>query len=137
MSQINIFEHFLIHFNDQMLNLNKKIFIVKDFLRRTNGTFSVMSNFKNDKQSEDNSYQNFFIKSRNKNDFFNLNINEEVLEFQLNVYKKLSKLTLEIKNNLTLNEISALKEYIRIKPFKIVETDKNTGIAIISHQLYE
>jgi hypothetical protein len=44
MSQINIFEHFLIHFNDQIVNLNKKIFIVKDFLRRTENTTLVISN---------------------------------------------------------------------------------------------
>jgi hypothetical protein len=137
MSQINIFEHFLIHFNDQIVNLNKKIFIVKDFLRRTENTTLVISDNIQDKNFEENVYHDFFKKSQNKNDFINFNVNEEVLDFQLNVYKKLSKLSIEIKNNLTMDEFFALKEYIRFKPFKIVETDKNTGIAILSHELYD
>jgi hypothetical protein len=78
MSQINIFEHFLIHFNDQIVNLNKKIFIVKDFLRRTENTTLVISDNIQDKNFEENVYHDFFKKSQNKNDFINFNVNEEV-----------------------------------------------------------
>ena len=42
-----------------------------------------------------------------------------------------------MKNNLSKDEIVSLKSFCRSKPFKIVETDKNTGIAVLSHKLYD
>ncbi len=61
----------------------------------------------------------------------------ETLEFEFEFYKEFSKLNFKnFKNNISLSEFSKIKDYIKNKPFKILNCDKNIGTAIISQNLF-
>ena len=68
--------------------------------------------------------------------FSNFNFQEESLNFKFEIYEKLSNHFMEFRNNLTNSEIRALNSFISDKQFKIVETDKNIGITICKHEIY-
>jgi hypothetical protein len=40
------------------------------------------------------------------------------------------------KSNISRDQFKTLIEFNKIKPFKIIDTDKNTGAALISNELY-
>ena len=52
-------------------------------------------------------------------------------------FNKLSKLSIDLKNNLSKDKIAIRKSLCRSKQFKIVEMDKNNGKAVLSHELYD
>ena len=68
--------------------------------------------------------------------FSNFNFQEESLNFKFEIYEKLSNHFMEFRNNLTNSEIRALNSFISDKQFKIVETDKNIGITVCKHEIY-
>jgi len=59
------------------------------------------------------------------------------LNFRISLFKSFQRLKFNFQPNLTEEQISSLIYFQTKKPFKVVETDKNTGSAIISNELYE
>jgi hypothetical protein len=51
------------------------------------------------------------------------------------MYKELSNLKLNKVNNLSKNELTVLKNFIKNKPFKVVDLDKNIGAGILDNNL--
>ena len=68
--------------------------------------------------------------------FSNFNFQEESLNFKFEIYEKLSNHFMDFRNNLINSEIRALNSFISDKQFKIVETDKNIGITVCKHEIY-
>lgn len=60
----------------------------------------------------------------------------ETLYFELEFLKNLENLEFRIKNNISVNQYKSIIWYQQMKPFKVVELDKNVGSAIISIDLY-
>jgi len=63
-----------------------------------------------------------------------------LIDFQLEVYEYFSKnetVFENLINNISKEEYFILSRFLTIKPFKIVECDKNVGSAIISHKAYD
>ena len=42
-----------------------------------------------------------------------------------------------IKPNITYDQLKAISIFQKTKPFKIIDCDKNVGLALISNELYE
>jgi hypothetical protein len=55
---------------------------------------------------------------------------------KLEFYKQLDKFKFNFKHNLSFEEFKCFLYFVKEKPFKIVELDKNVGVGIISHTLY-
>ena len=68
--------------------------------------------------------------------FFNYRFQEESLNFKFEIYEKLSTHFVNFKNNLSPKEITALYSFVNYKQFKVTETDKNIGITVSTHQVY-
>ncbi len=66
----------------------------------------------------------------------NIPIMTETLDFQIETLCHLEYLSFDLSNNISLDEYNAIIKYQKEKPFKVVELDKNIGMAIISNQLY-
>ncbi len=61
----------------------------------------------------------------------------ETVDLEFLLYKELNSIKFDIKNNnITKDEYKALKFFIKNKPFKITDCDKNVGIASISTKGY-
>ena len=60
------------------------------------------------------------------------------LDFEFELYKEFTNFKFDkINNNISLEEYNTLKIFLKNKPFKITECDKNIGVAIVSNQVYE
>ena len=69
----------------------------------------------------------------NPNNFF---IQKSSINFQFEFYKNISNFKYDYKRNLSKEEIYFLLDFIKYKPFKVVELDKNVGVGILSNNLY-
>jgi hypothetical protein len=61
------------------------------------------------------------------------------VDFQLSAHEYFSKKETffpKLINNISKEEYFIFTRFLRLKPFKVVECDKNVGSAIISHHLY-
>jgi hypothetical protein len=103
---------------DQIINKNKKFAIIDD------NYFEQMIKF---------------MKNKKHIDYDKLYLNNEVKEFRLNIHKKLLDNfdNINIKPNITLEQLKAIITFQKNKPFKIIDCDKNVGLALISNELYK
>ena len=61
---------------------------------------------------------------------------KETTEFKFSFYKDVCLDISKFTNNISKNEINLIRNYRKYKPFKIVECDKNIGMCIVSHEIY-
>jgi len=141
-SSFDLFKYFIHQFERELICLNKKIFI-KNIAEPPRD--QVASQFIDPLliPAQNNSpYDLFFDKSRNSmynnkiHSFFNYRFQEESLNFKFEIYEKLSTHFVNFKNNLSPKEITALYSFVNYKQFKVTETDKNIGITVSTHQVY-
>ena len=83
---------------------------------------------------------NYFLelsKTNKNNDYINRQF--ESNEFYYNIFNRLNNTKREINynSNLSKTQINNLKKYIKSKPFKVCDTDKNVGLAVLSNKLYD
>jgi hypothetical protein len=121
-----------------MVKLNNKLVIEKMKLNR--------SDLNNSKSKDDdteiiklNSCTNYDcilnnLKLQNK-PTYNFNINKLTLDLRFKYFNELSKMSLEIKPNLNSKEIFNIKNFIKNRPFQVIQCDKNIGLAIVSNDL--
>jgi len=76
-----------------------------------------------------------FLK-KNKKRFSNIPLFKDSILFQLEIFKELKNLKIENQHNLSKYELNVLKDFVKNKPFKVVELDKNIGSGIIDNSLY-
>ena len=67
-----------------------------------------------------------------KKSFNNIPFQKECLEFRFQFIRELSNHKLVNQVNLSKNQFSALKYFIKHKPFRVLEADKNIGAVIMS-----
>ena len=133
-------KYFIYYFEQELHSLNKKIFI-KNISEISKEKNSLIDETLINALKVVTPTDLFFDKSKNmnfnqNNSYFNYNFQEESLKFKFEVYEKLSSHYVDFKNNLTSNEIIALNSFILYKQFKITETDKNIGITVSTHRVY-
>jgi len=134
----NIFYNIIKDFDKALLRFNRNLFFKK--LNDKNSTshndnLNVTNNF--EFITELNSCSNFscFFKKLKKNSSSNIPFLKESLEFRFQFIRELSKH--KILNNVNLNkdQFNALKFFIKHKPFRVLEADKNIGAVLISEKL--
>jgi hypothetical protein len=62
---------------------------------------------------------------------------KESIAFKFHFYQELSKQKFSYKRNLLNSEMFYLHKFVKEKPFMVAECDKNVGISILSHDIYD
>ena len=60
-------------------------------------------------------------------------MNKEIIVLRIDLIKKLSIKNFNLSENLTAKQKETLHHYVRYKPFKIIQCDKNVGSMLITH----
>ena len=65
-------------------------------------------------------------------------INKETSLIKINIHKEILKQfdNINLKPNITVEQLKCISVFQRTKPFKVIECDKNVGCALISNELY-
>jgi len=127
-------------FNKRILFLNNKYKHknINDFisnLEKDNITASQTTNTNKNNTNDIDTILKKLASSKKISSTFPLQMETVDLEFLL--YKEFNSIKFDInKNNITMDEYKALKFFIKNKPFKVTDCDKNVGIAIISTENY-
>ena len=125
-----LFKEFLITFNKRIFFLKTQKESIRD---STNENVPPISN-----SSEDTIILNNIIKQLNLNKKADLKfpLQNETLDLEFLIFKELFKIKYsKSHNNITLEEFNHIKKFIKVKPFKIIQCDKNVGFGVISHKL--
>ena len=77
-------------------------------------------------------------KTKRKNNFskLNLELNQNIIDLRFQIIKDLPSHLNNYKSNISRDQFKTLSLFNKVKPFKIIDTDKNTGAALISNELY-
>ena len=82
-----------------------------------------------------NSLDCFFKKTKKKLDASRLSFDHSTIDFKFEFLKNIQNFSFNYKRNLSNSEVSCLLNFIKKKPFSVVELDKNVGIGIIDNKL--
>jgi hypothetical protein len=137
-NNFHIFKSLLISIDNEMVNFNKSIHLklISEEKRRRLNLNPVLDNFV-EQEKECDSFNCIFKKLKNKKNFDRIPTYDQSLIFQMNLVKNLKDLKINNNINLNLDQLNTLKQFLKVKPFKVVELDKNVGAGIISTQLFE
>ena len=62
----------------------------------------------------------------------------ELIDLEFELFKNFNKFKFRsVNNNITKSEYISIKNFIKFKPFKVVQVDKNLGTAIVSNNDYD
>ena len=146
----NIFDYFNLFFT----KLNSKLFFIN-----INNTKTISDYFFEDIQSEEKinnkinmNQESYLIIDDNiindildslKSKYKNLlnskeyPLQKDIVNFEFEIFKNYHKIKFDYDlNNITKDEYLSIKQFIKFKPFKIVECDKNIGCSIIDNNIY-
>lgn len=129
-NKFHMFSELIYFFEKELLNLNFKVFLNKSKSRYNNEFPQVR--FRNCDDLEC-----FFKQTRNKIDVDCIPLQKETIEFKFDLYKNFQDLKYDMNFNISEEEFISLKKFLELKPFKVIEVDKNIGVGIISIELYE
>jgi hypothetical protein len=148
--------NFFNYFNIFFTKLNSKLFFINrnntdinlNYVYLTNNLYSNEKINNNENLSHnqnlviDDNIINDVLESL-KNKYKNLlNIRQyplqiDIVNLEFEIFKNYHKIKFDYDlNNITKEEFLSLKQFIRFKPFKIVECDKNIGVSIIDNKIY-
>jgi len=152
LNPIHVFYNIINTLEEEMFSLNKQFFFKKQNLNKSNEVFTIDKNDLINLNSSSNessffdenfthsSLENFLDfkrKLNRKNNCNNISISKDCIFFQLELFKQLNNIRFNFISNLDIRELALLKKFVKEKPFKIVELDKNVGSGIISNELNE
>ena len=130
-SYFHIYKNLLKFIDTELPSLNMKLF----FLRYKNYSNSSASNIVDDCKLPD--YLDlFFEKSKIVKDPSKFPLLRETIDFRFTLFKYFSDMFSYIKSNISFSDLNSLIKFKKDNPFKIIDTDKNVGLAIISNDLY-
>ena len=141
-----VFRSLLIHFENNLCELNKKFFLAEKYFKKTivNNTLDLDVDSLTDSLTNSfnltancDSVDCYFEKTKGKLDASMLWYEEATIDFKLEFFKNVHNFSFDFKRNLSNLEVSCLLNFIKEKPFKICELDKNIGIGIIDNKLYD
>ena len=140
---INIYNNFAEKINKHIFFSNKDIEINKDFLYLIGDNKNNVK-LNNSKKSDIININDDFIEDLCKNlkiknvSSFSFPKQVELLDLEYELFKNFDKFNYSYdNNNITKNEFISLKQFIKYKPFKVVQADKNLGTSIMSNQVYD
>ena len=143
----NYFQHNsqFVQFLLRNIDLNKidfnKNMMLKMFSKYKNKNTNNNRNLINSSNIDDHYFNDIlsFMKSKKRLNTDELFINKEIQEFRLNIHKRLLKMykKIDIKPNINLSQLKTIIQFQTKKPFKIIDCDKNIGLALISNELYD
>ena len=133
-NHFHIFKNLLNNFDSSLSLFNRNYIYNKSSLPPSESFNLNISS--NNIYSECNTLKCFYNQVKPSRDHTNMLLNEETIDFKFNFYKYVSNLKFEYNHNLTISEISSLFYFSINKPFKVVETDKNVGVCLISNENY-
>lgn len=89
-------------------------------------------------KSLNKNHHNNRINNKNNNNSC-LFISKDTLNFRLELHKNLlyTFKDIDIKPNISYEQLKTIAIFQKNKPFKIIDCDKNVGLALISNELYE
>jgi hypothetical protein len=138
LNDYTLFRNLLFYFENDLSKLNKK------FLFEYINCKSNLSNLESSSNNNLNlnltyncdSVDCFFSKNKKtvSPDWFNFQY--PTVEFKLEFLKRISKVSFDYNRNISLNEFDCLVKFVKSKPFKVVELDKNVGVGIMNNSLY-
>ncbi len=134
------------NFNSFFQNLNSKIFFAKKKFERfgsdiqSNNSLDLIfekRTIQNLIPNIDNSYIEILIEEMKRFSKFPLPLQEEIVDLEFEIFKNYHNFKYSyINNNITKLEFISIKQFLKKRPFKVVECDKNLGSAICSNQVY-
>ena len=148
------FIHFLLLDIDlKIIDFNKRLFFNSKNKDKNLNNFNSSKNQRSINLSNNSLDDIFFdnlFKSLNKNHHNNrinnknnnnscLFISKDTLNFRLELHKNLlyTFKDIDIKPNISYEQLKTIAIFQKNKPFKIIDCDKNVGLALISNELYE
>ena len=126
LSIYDIYSFLLVYFERGINNLNMKLFLLEKGFCFNNYNLSKVSVCTD-------ILDIFFDNIKCKANPEKFPLSKLAIDFRFNMYHEFSKLVFNLKSNITKKEIDSIKYFKNRRPFKVLESDKNTGLAIISH----
>ena len=127
-------------FKDFLVNFNKRVFFLKTKNNNCESNESIEESTQESTDiGEDILFMDTIIKKLNLNKRTNSKypLQSETLDLEFLIFKETLKLKFDTKlNNISFDEFLQIKKFIKNKPFKIVQCDKNVGFGVISHSIY-
>jgi len=136
----SLFITFLNFFENELHNFNKQIFFRNKKSTSNNSTTNT-TNLSNE-QTENKSYFDYLFKQLGNNvcSKSTYPLQKETLDFKFEIYEQLSKSDGIVLSpdtfNLNSEQFRAIKDFLKRKPFVVCDCDKNIGVAIVSHEIY-
>ena len=134
----HIFHQLLSNIDEQIFYFNRQFNIREKF--RYNSILSSASQSTNSQSTYNNPLCESiecFLNANKKNKYFDSYLSQESIIFKLEIFSKLNTIVTSQTPNLSSFDLNTLKQFKILKPFKIVELDKNIGAGIISNVLYD
>jgi hypothetical protein len=146
-NNVQFFHFLLLDIDLKIIDFNKRMFFKSrsNTVSKNNNTtnYSSLTNYKFD----DLFFENLFKYLNRKNHIYKtskdlsseLYINRDSMNLRLEIHKKLQKIfnKIDIKPNITYEQLKIISIFQKNKPFKIIDCDKNVGLALISNDIYE
>ena len=130
-NDIDFFRFLLYDLDNSFINLNKKLFLKNSCKKSNNSHNSSFDSFTTFNF-------NSIIKSLKSSNFLNnLNLNffsSNTLEFRYDLFKLIANNNFSLSKNFTHYQIRCIKNFIKMRPFRILQCDKNVGFLLISNE---
>ena len=147
----NLYYNVIKDIDSEIANLNKKLIFFhksKQIVNDSNLLKQTPELSVSVQMSDNNLLKSFDIfksisdnlnKINRKNNFekLNLQLNLDVVDLRFKMIKNLPMFHTNCKSNINSIQFKTLVNFNKLKPFKIIDTDKNTGSAIISNKLHD
>ena len=116
------------------MNLNKKLF----YNSKINANNPKnLNDFNNIYSSNVFNFDSILKSLKSSSNFNNINLNffySYTLDFRYDLFKLISFNNYYISNNFSHKQILCMRDFIKNKPFKILQCDKNIGFLLISNE---
>ena len=139
-NSIDFFNYLLSELDNNLLDLNKKLFFLEKNNSQYNSNIYYNQNNLNEVKIDNKLINSMFIKMKkqkitNSNNFF---ISKEINEIRSLIHSNLFDHydNIETKPNISFKQFQSLINFKKEKKFKIINCDKNVGNAFISNDLY-
>jgi hypothetical protein len=138
---LNTFGRFLEKLNSRLFFINNNSYeINQEYLYLTRNNIDVLNKEKKFFNKLDSDFISSLLTDLNKN-FIGLRsypLQFELIDLEFELFKNFNKFKFRsVNNNITKSEYISIKNFIKFKPFKVVQVDKNLGTAIVSNNDYD
>ena len=122
------FKNLFYSIDNCILDFNKYLFFKKSIVNNNSiiNSFSALPDDLNFRE----------LNRKNVRDFHNIPLLEESIILRYRLLNEIMDKDYKIFNNLSLEQLNLLSYYVKFKPFKIVQCDKNLGVCFMDEKLY-